>query len=100
MVEPVSSGGVPPIQPGRPLGPVEGKEGGASFKDILLDSIEEANRLQQEADVLVGKYFTGGTENLSDVLSAVEKAELAFKTLMEVRNKLVEAYQEINRMRI
>ncbi len=76
--------------------PVEGKD----FKSILLDSLNEVNRLQKEADVGVQRLLTGETNNVAEVLAAANKAGIAFDLLMEVRNKLTEAYDEIKQMRV
>lgn len=73
---------------------------GRDFKSILLDSLDEVNRLQQEADRGVHRLLTGETDNVAEVLTAVNKAGIAFDLLMEVRNKLVTAYEEIKQMRV
>jgi len=96
------------IGSGQPLGPV-GKTGstsagksvdGPSFKEVLLNSLEQVNRLQQEANDGVEKIMTGQTDNLAEVFSAVRKSEVAFGMLMEMRNKLIDAYREIQQMRV
>jgi flagellar hook-basal body complex protein FliE len=84
-----------PDQPGASQ-PVTGKD----FKSILFDSLDEVNRLQDEADQGVQRLVTGETDNVAEVLAAVNKAGIAFDLLMEVRNKLTEAYQEIQRMQV
>ncbi len=96
----------------RPIRPYEGPwkpdalapgrttESGKSFREILGDSIQQVNVRQQEADSAIEALATGETENLAEVMTAVEKADLAFRTLMQFRNKLLSAYQEINNMRI
>ena len=95
-----------PIGPGRVGGPAQqvgaGKAGtgGESFKDMLVRSLDEVNRLQQDANVAFERLATGRTQNVTEVLSAVQKADLAFKTLMQIRNKLIDAYDEIRQMRI
>lgn len=71
----------------------------ASFKNILENSISEVNKLQMEAGEAVTKLAEGKTDNLSEVMIAVKKSDVAFTALMETRNKLVEAYNEIMRMR-
>jgi flagellar hook-basal body complex protein FliE len=73
---------------------------GQDFKSILLDSLNEVNRLQTEADQKVQALYRGETENVADVFAAVNKAGIAFDLLMEIRNKLVDAYQEIQSMRV
>lgn len=73
---------------------------GKSFKDLLMDSIDEVNRLQSEADQARINLATGRTENVAEVFTAVKKADLAFQTLMQIRNKLMDAYDEIKQMRV
>lgn len=73
---------------------------GKDFKSVLLNSLEEVNRLQQEADAGVQRLVTGETDNVAEVFAAVNKAGIAFDLLMEARNKLTDAYQEIQSMRV
>ena len=73
---------------------------GQDFKRILLDSLNEVNRLQTEADQGVQRLVTGEADNVAEVFAAVNKAGVAFDLLMEVRNKLTDAYQEIKQMRV
>jgi flagellar hook-basal body complex protein FliE len=73
---------------------------GTSFKDYLVDSIKQVNSMQQDADRAVETLFTGGDVNPAEVLTAVQKADIAFRMLMQIRNKLVSAYQEIQDIRI
>ncbi|MEM7234468.1 MAG: flagellar hook-basal body complex protein FliE, partial [Planctomycetota bacterium] len=64
------------------------------------DSIQEVNELKNDADSAIQELALGKTENVSEVLTAVEKADLAFRALMSIRNKLVDAYEEVNRLRV
>ncbi|MCL2330526.1 MAG: flagellar hook-basal body complex protein FliE [Phycisphaerae bacterium] len=73
---------------------------GMSFKDTLLNSLNEVNRLQQEAADGVEKVMTGQTDDMANVFSAVRKADVAFSMLMEMRNKLIDAYRELQQMRV
>ncbi len=73
---------------------------GPSFAEFLKDSISEVNQLKQQADAAINDLALGRTENVSEVFTAVEKADIAFQALMAIRNKLVDAYQEINRLRV
>lgn len=73
---------------------------GKDFKSILLNSLDEVNRLQNEADQGVQRLITGESNNVAEVLMAVNKAGIAFDLLMETRNKLVEAYRDIQQMRV
>jgi flagellar hook-basal body complex protein FliE len=74
--------------------------GDKSFKNVLLDSIHDVNALQQDADRAVEGLFTGEDVNPAEVLTAVQKADLAFRMMMQVRNKLVAAYDEVKNIRI
>ena len=74
--------------------------GGPSFKDVLVDSIQQVNTMQLEADQAVETMFTGGDVNPAEVLTAVQKADLAFRLTMQMRNKLMEVYQEIKDIKI
>ena len=69
--------------------------GGASFSDVLKDSIGEVSRLQQDATRAVEDLATGKTEDVTGVMTAMEKSDLAFKTLLAIRAKLMDAYEEI-----
>ncbi len=71
-----------------------------SFKDTLLKSIDQVNAMQIEANQAVESLATGGDVNPAQVLSAVQKADLAFRMMMQVRNKLVQAYQEVQNIRV
>jgi flagellar hook-basal body complex protein FliE len=73
---------------------------GTSFKDMLVDSIQQVNSMQIEADQAVETMFTGGEINPAEVLTAVQKADLAFRLTMQMRNKLMEVYQEVKDIRI
>lgn len=70
-----------------------------SFGEFLSESIQKVNELQKESDAAV-KSIAEGAEGpaLQDAMIAVEKADVAFKLMMEVRNKILDAYQEIMRM--
>ena len=82
--------------PAAPGSPVDGK----SFKQFLLDSIDQVNRMQVESDEMQQALATGQTDDIVGVMSSVEKADVAFNTLLAVRNKLIESYQETMRMQI
>ena len=71
-----------------------------SFQQFLVDSIHEVNTMQQEADGAVEQLVTGGDVSMVEVLSAVQKADVAFRLMIQVRNKLVQAYQEIKDIRV
>ncbi len=71
-----------------------------SFKDMLVDSIKEVNQMQHQADQAVEAMFTGEDVNPAEVLTAVQKADLAFRLTMQIRNKAMEVYREVQDIRI
>ena len=73
---------------------------GNSFKDLLVDSLQHVNGMQQQADQAVEALFTGEDVNAAEVLTAVQKADMAFRLTMQVRNKLMDVYQQIQDVRI
>ena len=72
-----------------------GGTGGASFADALKNSINEVSRLQQDASQAVQDLATGKNEDVTGVMTAMEKSDMAFKTLLAIRAKLMDAYEEI-----
>ena len=74
-------------------------EGERSFKEILQESIQSVSDLQKEADQVLEKY-TKGEASQDQVMVAFKKSQIAFEAMMQIRNKLVDAFEEIQRMRI
>ena len=86
------------VSPGTAGG--AGSVKGASFSDVLKNSIDEVSRLQQDASKAVENLTTGRTEDITGVMTAMEKSDLAFKTLLAIRSKLMDAYEEIKNIPI
>ena len=76
------------------------QSGDSSFKDMLVNSIKEVNSMQNDADKAVEALFTGEDVNPAEVLSAVQKADMAFRLTMQMRNKAMDVYREIKDIRI
>jgi flagellar hook-basal body complex protein FliE len=75
--------------------------GGTNFGQVLQDSINKVNEQQTMAKDLTVGFQTGtGTASVAEVMVAMQKASLSFTAMTQVRNKLVEAYQEIMNMPI
>jgi flagellar hook-basal body complex protein FliE len=72
-----------------------GASTGASFTDALKSSIDEVSKLQQDASQAVENLAAGRTEDVAGVMTAMEKSDVAFKTLLAIRGKLMDAYEEI-----
>jgi flagellar hook-basal body complex protein FliE len=91
---------IKPIDGGISVGGVQKTSEGKDFKDLLMKSIEEVNRLQSEATQARIDLATGRTHNVAEVFTSVRKAGIAFDLLMSIRNKLQEAYDEIKQLRV
>src|SRR4029079_18361633 len=86
-------GGGSGITPGKGAGATGTPS--TSFSDTLKNSIDEVSRLQQDASQAVQDLATGKTEDVTGVMTAMEKSDIAFKTLLSIRAKLMDAYEEI-----
>jgi flagellar hook-basal body complex protein FliE len=71
-----------------------------SFASVLKDSIEQLNKSQQDADNMTSKLINGDNVDLSQVMIAQQKANITLQTAVEVRNKVIDAYQEMMRMQV
>jgi flagellar hook-basal body complex protein FliE len=71
-----------------------------SFMDTLKDSIGAINEQQLKADEMAARFAAGQVEDIHDVMIAMEKASLSFQFMVEVRNKLLEGYQELMKMQV
>lgn len=71
-----------------------------SFGKYLKDAVDSANEAQINADNETTKMITGESEDIHKVLLATEEARLQMELVMEIRNKLLDSYQEISRMQI
>jgi flagellar hook-basal body complex protein FliE len=76
------------------------EKSGAAFGDILKDAISTVNDLQKQSDQEIQKLMTGESQDLHNTVIAMQKADLSFQMMMQVRNKIVQAYQEIMRMQV
>lgn len=97
--------GVGGVGSGLPLPPVarpaqtEGASG-EPFQKALGEAVTNLNKLQQEADSSATRLAAGEPIELHEVLLATEKASIAFQLAVQVRNKIVEAYQDVMRMQV
>lgn len=82
------AGGATALQPAEP------------FKNILLEALDQVNSMQHQADQAVQQLVTGEDVNPAEVLTSLQKADISFQLMLQIRNKLVQAYQEVNNIRI
>ena len=71
-----------------------------SFMNMLKDTVEQVNAQQIAADQAVQEVHAGGEKNLHEAMIALEQADISVRYLVQVRNKMLEAYQEIMRMQV
>ena len=93
----------------RPLPPLDGADApsaavpaggaGASFADALGQAVSDVEKLQASADASAQQVALGGG-NLHETALALEKADIAMRVAVKVRNKIVEAYQDIMKMSV
>ncbi len=96
----INSARGPASLPRAPQAPAIGAQEGPSFKDVLMQNIEQVNKLQQDAAGAIEDLTTGKRDDVANVFIAKQKADMAFQMLQQVRNKLVDAYEEIKQMRV
>jgi flagellar hook-basal body complex protein FliE len=80
------------------LSPLEPAQAEGGFSGVLSNALQQVNQLSDGADQQVGSLLKGGNGDMSSVMIAVEKADVAFQLMMSVRNKIVNAYQDIEKM--
>ncbi len=81
--------------------PTTSESGEVSFGDLLKQSVDKVNETQQEAKALTNAFETGrGEVELAQVMVAVQKSSLSFEAMVQVRNKLVDAYKDVMNMPI
>ena len=71
-----------------------------SFADQLKNAVAEVNDLQTRREDMVESMVAGEATEVHDVMIAAKESQLAFELLLEIRNKLLESYQEIMRMQV
>lgn len=82
----------------RPL--EAGKAGDKSFSDFVTDAIDSVDEAQKTADQQIEDIIVGKSGNIHEAMISMEKAQLSFQLLMEVRNKAVDTYKELSRMQV
>ncbi|MDE3181404.1 MAG: flagellar hook-basal body complex protein FliE [Acidobacteriota bacterium] len=92
--------GIPPLDPAaferQEVSQITGDQ--PQFFDALKETLQQAQQIQTEANAKVSALMTGQGGDIQGAMLAVEKANLSFEMAMEVRNKIVSAYQEVYNM--
>ncbi|MBI3555878.1 MAG: flagellar hook-basal body complex protein FliE [Deltaproteobacteria bacterium] len=85
------------------LSGVSGLDGGAgpkSFGEMLSQSLDKVNELQMQADTAAKELTAGRNKNIHETMLMMEKADMSFRLMMQVRNKVIDAYREVMRMQV
>jgi len=72
--------------------------GGLNFGDVLQNAVSGVDSLNNSAGTQISNLLQGGSGDMTSVMIAVEKADASFQLMMQVRNKIVSAYQDIEKM--
>ena len=75
-------------------------EAGKSFADTLKEAVSSVNELQKSSDTFAQNVATGKTDDVAGAMIAAEKAEIALRVMVQVRNKIIDAYQEVMKMQV
>jgi flagellar hook-basal body complex protein FliE len=98
MMTNVSLGGIPtsylPDSPAMNAGDSEGLD----FGNVLKNAVQSVDQVNDNAAAQVSNLLQGGNSDVNSVMIAVEKADVSFQLMMQVRNKIVSAYQDIEKM--
>ncbi|HDH56979.1 MAG TPA: flagellar hook-basal body complex protein FliE [Bacteroidetes bacterium] len=73
---------------------------GPSFSETLEKFVQDVNALQKDADEATQRLISGEAKNIHEVMLAMEEANTSFQLMMEMRNKILEAYREVMRMQV
>jgi flagellar hook-basal body complex protein FliE len=90
---------IPAIQAPSAIGAAS-TAGGAAFQSVFQDAISKVENFSKTADTSVNNFLSGEGEDLHQVAIKTQQAELSFDLFLQVRNKIVSAYQEVMRMQV
>ena len=95
-------GSTGPVRPAGPPGgaPLAPPTGGPGFKALLESELARVNALDQDAKEAAEDWAAGRRDDVESVILATQKADTAFKMLLQVRNKMMDAYEEVKQIRV
>lgn len=100
MSDPIGLVGLGRMQPGLGTSIQGPGAQGPSFKDVLLDNLKRANQLEQDATRAIEDLTAGRRDDVESVILATQKADNAFRMLQAVRNKVMQAVEEVKQIRV
>ncbi|MEK6706374.1 MAG: flagellar hook-basal body complex protein FliE [Bdellovibrionota bacterium] len=94
----IEVGGEPALKTVRNIGLQDSSPN--TFSDILKNSLEKVNQHQNEADTAIKELMAGRTKNVHETMLLLERADASLKMMMQVRNKILDAYREVMKMQV
>jgi flagellar hook-basal body complex protein FliE len=98
FIAPVSAATIRPIEPAGAARPSAPAAASQSFADMLRSLVGEVQETQRVASTAAQDFATGKTTDVAATMIATEQAAITFSLMLQVRNRLLEAYQEIQRI--
>ena len=89
-----------PTNQGTGIGIGSASDIGKSFSATLKDAVNQVNQAQLDSNRKMEELATGKTQNIHETMIAAEKADIALRLMVQVRNKIIEAYQEVMKMQV
>jgi flagellar hook-basal body complex protein FliE len=100
-IAPITLANPATITPSPQLFPISGESTrGSSFQSIFQKAVDTVQASSDKADEAIQSFLSGNTEDVHSAVLATQRADLTFELFMQVRNKVVSAYQEIMRMQV
>jgi len=96
--KPGQTGGIKPLSAGKIGSPDQ--PGGADFKKLLLDQLKEVNNLDHEATQAIEDFESGKRNDFEMVMLATRKSDIATQMLLQLRNKVMTAFDEVKQIRV
>lgn len=93
--------GLPPISsnlPTSPTAPAGASGQSGTFGNTLKSAMQQVDQLDRDSQAQVTELLQGDRQDIHNVMIAVEKADIAFQLMMQVRNKIVSAYEEVSKL--
>jgi len=90
----------PPVVSRAPVIPAASPPQGQDFQTSLTNAFNEVNNLHEQEEHAIAQFIGEGKGDLQEVMVAMEKADITFEFMMQIRNKALEAYQEILRIQV
>jgi flagellar hook-basal body complex protein FliE len=87
-----------PTAPTSPTSPTSSQTQPGSFGNTLKNAMQQVDQLDQDSQAQATELLHGDRQDIHNVMIAVEKADIAFQLMMQVRNKIVNAYQEVSKL--